>query len=121
MLVFLGLYAGYMIAISSLDRVMYLYHYFLPLIFSYILFGLALENITHLGVFTVNASKRLLSMTIISLMMFAGFQYFRALTYYEPLTTDQFMRRELFPLWELNCVGCDKVSPLVVPVAKDQK
>lgn len=121
MLVFFGLYAGYMIAISSLDRVMYLYHYFLPLIFSYILFGLAIENITQTGAFTVNASKRLLSMTIISLMMFAGFQYFRALTYYEPITKEQFIRRELFPFWELNCVGCDKVSPLVVPVRKDQK
>ncbi len=118
MLVFLALYAGYMIAISRLGRVMYLYHYFLPLTFSYILFGLAMENITNIGPIVIDHSRRLLFMTALSLLMFLGFQYFHALTYYEPITSASFMKRELVPLWELNCVGCQKISPLVVPVQK---
>ena len=34
--VFLGMYASYMIAISQLHRVMYLYHYFIPLCLCFI-------------------------------------------------------------------------------------
>lgn len=118
MLVIFGLYVGYMIAISRLVRVMYLYHYFLPLIFSYILFGLSVENITRIGPVVVDASKRLLAMTVLALFMFAAFQYFHALTYYEPISNEAFLKREIVPLWELSCVGCDKVSPLAVPVQK---
>ena len=68
----------------------------------------------------IDASKKTLILTVLALLMFAGYQYFHALTYYEPLNTEQFKRRALFPLWELTCVGCDKVSVLVTPVQRNQ-
>ena len=114
MAVFLAVYTSYMIAISHLDRVMYLYHYFIPLTLSYILFGLCVENIVNIGPMTVDAGKRMLGMTVLSLFMFAGFQYFHALSYYEPLTADAFNRLRLLPSWELACVGCEKFSPIAV-------
>ncbi len=120
LLVFLGIYVSYMIAISHLNRVMYLYHYFLPLMFSYILFCLAVENIGRIGSMVIDMQKKVLGLTVLALLMFAGYQYFHALTYYEPITMQQFSRRAIFPLWELTCVGCNKVSPLVTPVPRNQ-
>lgn len=115
---FFGLYAGYMIAISMITRVMYLYHYFIPLLISYILFGLALLNINAIGKWKIDENKRLLSLTILALLIFASFQFYRPLTYYVPISKKSFERRSFFPLWELTCVGCDKVSSIVVPVER---
>ena len=40
MTVFIGIYVSYMIAISLITRVLYLYSYFTPLILSFIILGL---------------------------------------------------------------------------------
>jgi dolichyl-phosphate-mannose-protein mannosyltransferase len=121
MLVFFGLYAGYMIAISMIDRVMYLYHYFIPLLISYILFGLAVLNIERIGRWKVDENRRLLVMTLLALLIFGAFQMYRPLTYYEPISKKSFERLSIFSLWELTCVGCEKVSGLVVPVERGDK
>lgn len=115
MLAMLALYFGYMIAISRLDRVMYLYHYFLPLLFSYILFGLGFVNITMIWKMKMSEQKQILVMTILGLLVFASFQFYRPLSYYEPLSDASFARRNVFSLWELTCVNCTKVSQFVVP------
>ncbi len=115
-LTFLGLYAGYMIAISQITRVMYLYHYFLPLTFSFILFGLALVNIPKIGNWILTEDRRTLVMTVIAFLVFGAFQFYRPLSYYEPLSDSAFKLRTTSPLWELTCVRCQKESDLVVPV-----
>lgn len=118
MLVFFGMYASYMIAISQLDRVMYLYHYFIPLLFSFILFGLVVDSLETIGSWKLTDSRKVTIMTILGLMIFAAFQFYRPLTYYEAISDAAFKRRALLPLWELSCVDCEKKSGLVVPVQK---
>lgn len=119
LLVFFTMYMGYMITISQLPRVMYLYHYFLPLLFSFILFCLVLENIQRVGPWKVQEGTKIIGMTIVGLLMFGAFQFYRPLSYYEPISNEAFTYRALLPLWELTCVECEKVSGLVVPRSID--
>ncbi len=114
-ILFSALYFGYMFAISRLDRVMYLYHYFLPLIFSYILFALAFENFHVFASKVLTEHKRGIILTIIAILIFGCFQIYRPFTYYEPIMNAQVRRRAILPLWELTCVNCAKKSTLVVP------
>jgi dolichyl-phosphate-mannose-protein mannosyltransferase len=99
---FLVLYFGYMAAISTLDRVMYLYHYFLPLLFSFILFALVVDNINHFWKWKLNENTKVIALTVVGVLIFACFQTYRPLSYYEPL-------------WELHCVKCPKDSLIAVP------
>lgn len=115
MLLFLGLYVSYMVAVSQIDRVMYLYHYFIPLLFSYILFGLSILNLSRIGPAVIDENRRVLGMTVIGLLIFASFQLYRPFAFYEPITKGGVIRRAILPLWELTCVGCEKESMLVVP------
>jgi dolichyl-phosphate-mannose--protein O-mannosyl transferase len=115
LVLFLGLYLSYMIAISRIPRVMYLYHYFLPLLFSYILFAAVIMNLQRIGSFVLNEQRRVLLMTFLGFLVFAAFQFYRPFTYYEPISNDALNRRALLPLWELSCAGCTRVSPVVVP------
>lgn len=116
--VFFGLYCGYMIAISMIPRVMYLYHYFIPLLLSYILFALAVINIRQIGPWKIDENKRILAMTVVAIAIFGAYQAYRPLTYYEPISKNAVERLSIVPLWELTCVGCTKVSPIVVPPQK---
>jgi len=113
--VFVSLYVCYMIAISMLDRVMYLYHYFPPLFFGFIILGLVFLELKRFWTWEFSVQGKKMGLLIFGLLIFASFQFYRPLTYYQPLTDEQFARRAFFPLWELTCVKCDKVSSLVVP------
>ncbi len=109
------LYVSYMIAISRLTRVMYLYHYFLPLELSFILFTISFMNVRQLWKFRLSENRRLILMTLLGLSIFAAFQLYRPLSYYEPMTKKQFERLAINPLWEMSCVGCEKKSSIVIP------
>lgn len=112
---FLVLYFSYMIAVSRIPRVMYLYHYFIPLLFSYILFATSLVTIPRIGLFTLQENRRLLIMTFLGVLIFAAFQYYRPLTYYEPIRNDAMKRRNLLQIWEIQCVDCPNGGPLGIP------
>ncbi len=118
--VFFILYAGYMGAISQLDRVMYLYHYFLPLNLSYILFALGFDSLRVIGSYKLTEERKIFILTILGICTFISFQFFRPLSYYQPLTDKSFMRRSLLKVWELSCVNCTKESSIVVPVSTEK-
>ncbi len=114
---FLVLYFGYMAGIATLDRVMYLYHYFLPLLFSFVLFALVVENINTFGKWKVNENAKMIALTVIGMLIFGCFQVYRPLSYYEPISNEGVTARAFFPLWELHCVKCPKESLIAVPRA----
>jgi dolichyl-phosphate-mannose-protein mannosyltransferase len=116
--VFLGLYASYMIAISQINRVLYLYHYFLPLLVSFIVLGIVICEIQYIGRWLVTETARTIICIILAGLVFVTHQYYRPLTYYEPMTDAQVQHRAFFPLWELHCVNCEHPSTLVVPFRK---
>lgn len=112
---FLTLYVCYMIAIASLGRVMYLYHYFPPLLFGFIILALVFEELRGFWKWDFTAHGKRMGLLVFGLLIFASFQFYRPLTYYQPLTDEQFKRRAFFPLWELTCVKCEKASTLAIP------
>lgn len=117
LLTFGGLYASYMIAVSRIDRVMYLYHYFLPLLFSFILFGLVFNELQYLGRWKLTESRKTTLLLTIGVLIFASFQFYRPFSFYELMGDKAVERRDLLQIWDLKCVNCPTESPLVVPKA----
>ncbi|MEQ1849078.1 MAG: phospholipid carrier-dependent glycosyltransferase [Candidatus Peribacteraceae bacterium] len=115
MLMLLALYWGYMIAVSQLGRVMYLYHYFIPLNLSFLLVGLVLLNIMKIGKHTVTENSRVTLTVILCFAVFFSYQLYRPLSYYQPISDEQVEDRALLPLWELRCASCKRTNSIVVP------
>ncbi len=110
---FLLLHCGFMAGVLRLDRVMYTYHYFFPLIVSFFLLGLSLLELTHILRWRITAAVRRTIFLGLGIAVFLGFLFFKPFAYYEPITDDAFKRRAFFPLWELHCVHCPKKSMFV--------
>jgi len=115
MMLLLSLYWGYLFAISQLGRVMYLYHYFIPLVISFLLFGLLYENLTRLGPWVLTESRKLILITIVGLSIFLSYQLYRPLSYYVPVSNKWVESRAIVPLWELHCATCDRNSSILNP------
>ena len=114
---FLVLYLGYMVAMSRLERVMYLYHYFVPLLFTFILLALVVVELERFAKWHLTQERKTSILLLLSTLIFLGFQFYRPLTYYEPITDAAFKRRMIFQLWDLKCVHCETNSMLVIPRA----
>ncbi|MDO8609050.1 MAG: phospholipid carrier-dependent glycosyltransferase [bacterium] len=110
--VFLYLYVTYMYEVSQVQRVLYLYHYFIPLIFSLLLFYLVIQYIIEQKKFLVGKLRLLFTlqgdyMVIGLLILFVIlvvfiYLFFSPFTYYLPLTTKEFMMRNWFSFWKLT-------------------
>ena len=100
-LIFTILYVSYMIEMLRIERVMYLYHYFIPLIFSYILFILQIDYI-----FEKELIKRdkivYLSLILLMILIIFTWWWFSPFTYYKALTFSEFMNRNWFEFWHLK-------------------
>ncbi|MDO8648673.1 MAG: phospholipid carrier-dependent glycosyltransferase [Candidatus Peregrinibacteria bacterium] len=117
LLVFLGLYGSYMLVMSRIDRVMYLYHYFIPLLLSFIIFALVVLEIERIGRLRVTHTMKNGFLLTLGFVIFLSYQYYRPLTYYEPLSDTQMQERAIMRLWELRCVRCARDSMLAYPKA----
>jgi dolichyl-phosphate-mannose--protein O-mannosyl transferase len=98
-----SLYLAYMSAILQIERVMYLYHYLLPLIF-----GIVNLAVVHAYVFADGLARSRWH-TRINLLLYlglviTGFLFFAPLTYGWPLTEQQFELRQWFDHWQLEPV-----------------
>ena len=98
---FATLYVIYMAIMLRIERVMYLYHYFIPLLLSFILAFLAFNYIFEEKI--AAKSKKLYLGLIIMVVIIAGtYKFFSPLSYYQPLTTEQFEKRIWFDFWKLK-------------------
>lgn len=116
--VWFGMWASYMLAVSQIDRVMYLYHYFLPLLFSFILFAYVFLEIRQIGNLRITDKHKQWIALLIGVLIFTGFHFFRALTYYEPIDDAAFQKRMIFRLWDLECVNCPKQRLIATPISQ---
>ncbi len=114
LLTFFMLYVCFFIAVSQITRVMYLYHYFLPLSFACILVGLFFLEIDRIGSFVLTEARKTYALVIMAAIVFLAFQSYRPLAYYEPLADAQVKERNLLKVWELHCARCTLESPIVV-------
>ncbi len=115
-----GMWLAFMLAVSRIGRVMYLYHYFIPLIFSFIVCGYVVMELKQLGALRLNESRKNWMLLFCATLIFAGFQFYRPLTYYEPINDTAFKQRMIFPLWDLKCVNCPKESLMAVPLVDSE-
>ncbi|MBE9175787.1 phospholipid carrier-dependent glycosyltransferase [Synechocystis salina LEGE 06155] len=102
------LYWSYMVIISQLGRVMYLYHYFPALLFSFCLFSLLIEEARQIGNMLLTTRYKILILAVLSAAIFVSYRFYSPLTYYQPLNDEQFRQRMIFPLWDLRCVNCER-------------
>jgi dolichyl-phosphate-mannose--protein O-mannosyl transferase len=100
---FFFIYASYMIAVGQIPRVMYLYHYFIPLTISYIL---AVLLVWYLYEEEIKAKSKVVwgSIAMIAVAIVFAWWFFSPLTYYKPLNTQQFNKRVWFDYWQLHPV-----------------
>ncbi len=100
---FLALYCAYMWAMSQIGRVMYMYHYFIPLHFSLVLFFLVFLYIFQSGL--RGGSLRIYSCLFVLLFMLGKtFIFYGPLTYYKPVSSQQFQERVWSEHWGLRDV-----------------
>lgn len=98
-----GLYLSYMIAILQIERVMYLYHYLLPLV-------LGIVNLAAVHAYLFQPARpgrswhTRINLGLYLLLVVLVFAFFAPLTYSTPLTAEQFQLRQWFDVWRLEPV-----------------
>ena len=102
--VFTGLYLSYMIAILQIERVMYIYHYLIPLTFGSINLALVFNYIYRDEIIAKN--KHLwINLSLYIALVIAIFAFFAPFTYGIGMTADQFeCLRNWFGFWKLQVV-----------------
>lgn len=98
---FTTLYLAYMIAILQIERVMYLYHYLIPLIFACINAALIFSYIYREDILE-NNKHMWINVGIFVALLIGVFAFFAPLSYGLPLTEDQFELRNWFSFWKLK-------------------
>jgi len=100
---FSSLYLSYMIAISQIGRVMYLYHYFIPLVFAII--NLALIY-TYIFQERLNAKNcwGYVSLTSITVLTIGLFIWFSPFSYSIPISLEQFEARNWLSTWGMKAI-----------------
>ncbi len=111
------LYVCYMLPMLFITRVMYLYHYFIPLILGMLLFGLVLSEVSRIGPFQFTPSRKTTLLKLVSLAVICSFIYFSPLAYYQPLSDLEIESRAWIKLWDLRCANCSRTTLLAFPLA----
>ena len=99
--IFFLIYISYMIAVAQIPRVMYLYHYFIPLCISYIL---AVLLLLYLFEEQIKAYDKVVwsALGLIAAAIVFAWWFFSPFSYYKPLTTQEFNKRVWFEYWQLH-------------------
>jgi dolichyl-phosphate-mannose-protein mannosyltransferase len=100
---FTSLYICYMIGILQIERVMYLYHYLVALVFGAINLALVFTYIYRDEV-VANNKHTIINVGIFALLVISVFAFFSPFTYGFGLTEDQFELRNWFSFWKLQVV-----------------
>jgi dolichyl-phosphate-mannose-protein mannosyltransferase len=115
----LCMWCGYMAVMVSLDRVMYLYHYLIPLTFTLALGALTIPQV-RLTQLRFTLPERLVYLTVAGIMLVA-FRFYAPLTYGYPLTNTELSSRALLDAWDLRCPECDLTNHLARPVCNPKE
>jgi dolichyl-phosphate-mannose--protein O-mannosyl transferase len=94
-------YWAYMISVSQIDRVLYLYHYLIPLVLSMLCFVLVFKELT----FKMRDNLKVVLALLITSTIFLGFMVYSPLTYYLPLSDEGFKLRNVFEFWQMRLAG----------------
>ena len=98
---FVMIYWAYMIPMMFITRVMYLYHYFPPLTIGVMLFGVVVWEAR-----AVPWWVKRMGILLALILGIVAFWYYSPFTYFQLLTPQEFIFRNIWPGWDLRCVGC---------------
>lgn len=101
---FTTLYLSYMIAILQIERVMYLYHYLVPLVFALINAALIFSYI-YRDEIIANDRHMWINLGIFIALVIGVFAFFSPFTYGFGLTGDEVELRNWFSFWKLQVVS----------------
>ncbi len=98
-----SLYVVYMTLTLSVSRVLYLYHYFTPLVFSFIL---AYLQMVYIGEEQLKKHKKKIYALLIALFLciISAYLFYAPFTYYQPLSFAEFQQRNWFPFWQMKAI-----------------
>lgn len=100
-LMFSVFYFSYMFVMFNIERVMYLYHYLVPLIFSMlVLFSV----INYIFKESIQSENKIFfgAMILFAIEVVWVWWFFSPLSYYKPLTSIEFNQRVWFEFWKLK-------------------
>ncbi len=100
------LYVAYMLSIARIDRVMYTYHYFIPLIFSFVLVAKWLPFIVTRIKLNKIKNKEVIAQLLVMFSITAAWNFYGPFTYYRPISCQDFQKRSL-PGWQMKPVQCN--------------
>jgi dolichyl-phosphate-mannose-protein mannosyltransferase len=98
-----ALYLGYMLSMLQIERVMYLYHYLLPLCFGIVNLALVFSYVFRESLARGDWHPKLNLLGYLGLML-AGFLYFAPFTYGWPIDESEVERRAWLDVWKLEPV-----------------
>lgn len=96
-------YWVYLGAMARIDRVLYLYHYFVPLLISLLLAFVLFLYLFEKAIARADR-KILIGVILFVLLILWSYRFFSPLTYYQPLSTEEFQARQWFDFWRLKPV-----------------
>jgi dolichyl-phosphate-mannose--protein O-mannosyl transferase len=114
--IFVGIYLSYMVAVSFITRVLYLYSYFTPLILSFVILAIVFIELDNFCKWKLTRRSKIIILIVFACLIFISFLFYSPLTYHQPLTDKQFQMRNILPVWGLRCVNCPLVNMLGIPV-----
>lgn len=117
LLTFLAMYFGFFVAVSRIDRVLYLYHYMLPLMLTFVILALVFQEIQWFGKWKATMERKTWVLIGLAGMIFISFQFFRPFSYNLPMTKAMVERRELLDIWDIKCANCSLDNPYYIPSA----
>ncbi len=94
------LYITYMSVMMTIERVMYLYHYFIPLIFSMFLAFLIFQHYFREEMKSGDRILKLVSIVFFT-EVFCVFLFYAPLSYFIPLDSLSFLKRAWLSVWQL--------------------
>lgn len=113
---FMAMYAGYMCVMAMLDRVMYLYHYFMPLLFGFLMLAIVIVEIERIGPVVITLFQKTLTLAVGAATVILLFDFFSPLTYYKPISDINLKKRAWLNIWDVRCPSCPLTNGLATPV-----
>ena len=104
--VLLIFYLCYMTSIAQLDRVMYLYHYLIPLVITFLMVSKWVPRLVKK--FSILNKNQQIVQCLFVLLVFASYKFMSPFTYYEPLSCAEFRSRAFYSGWNMPPVNCNK-------------
>jgi 4-amino-4-deoxy-L-arabinose transferase-like glycosyltransferase len=107
-----SLYGAYMLAMGRITRVLYLYHYFIPLLLTYLLTSVMIKEVVRVGSVVVTEKRRAVFATSCIALIYISYLWYSPLTYYRPISDRGITARALLSFWDLRCAGCPRTNHL---------